>query len=138
VYVWNSINDGLGDGSNYFHLRPMSPRQAFQPLIDNFRGLRRVAAAPETTPVGTDEDSGPERFQFQSKAHCEAERKVWKAVCAVADLYVECGWDVNAVVQTNFRPDEFIEKRAMYVGEVVEPLKAEAYKIGQAVRNGSV
>jgi hypothetical protein len=133
VYVWNPINDGSGDGSNYFHLRPVPPREAFQPLIDSFRGLRRVAAAPEDTPVRTDDESGPQESSFQSAAHYEAERKVWKAVCAIADLYVECGWDVNADVQMDFRSGEFIEKRAKYVGEVIEPLKAEAYKIGQAV-----
>jgi hypothetical protein len=135
VYVWNPINDGSGDGLNYFHLRPVSPRQAFQPLIDSFRGLRRVAAAPEATSVGTDEDSGPQASQFQNAGHYEAGRRVWKAVCSIADLYVECGWDVNAEVQMDFRSGEFIEKRAKYVGEVVQPLKAQAYIIGQAARN---
>jgi hypothetical protein len=135
VYVWNPINDGSGDGSNYFHLHPVSPRQAFQPLIDSFRGLRRVAAAPEATPVGTNEDSGPQESQFQSAAHYESACKVWEAVCAITNLYVECGWDVNAVVQTNFRSSEFIEKRAMYVSQVVEPLEEEACKASQAERN---
>jgi hypothetical protein len=127
--------DGSGDGSNYFHLRPVSPREAFQPLIDSFRGLRRVAAAPEGTPVGTDEDSGPQESQFQSAAQYEAERKVWKAVCAIADLYVECGWDVNAIVQTDFRSGEFIEKRAIYVSQVIRPLEEEASKAWQAECN---
>jgi hypothetical protein len=96
VYVWNPIND---EASTYLHLRPVSPRQAFQPLIDSFRGLCRIAAAPEATPVGIDEDSGPQESQFQNAAHYEAERKVWKTVCVMADLYVECGWDVNAILQ---------------------------------------
>jgi hypothetical protein len=37
--------------------------------------------------------------------------------------------------EKDFRSGEFIEKRAKYVGEIVEPLKAEAYEIGQAARN---
>jgi hypothetical protein len=125
MYVWNPINDDSGYPSNYFHLPSVSPRQALQPLIDSFRGLSRVAA-PERTFVRTDPAYGPEEWQFQTGAQYEAGNKVWKAMCGIADIYIECGWDANAVTQTRFRSSEFVGKRAKYLSEVVEPLEEEA------------
>lgn len=128
MYVWNPINDDSGYPSNYFHLPPVSPRQAFQPLIDSFRGLRRVAT-PDRTFIRTDYSSGPEQWQFQTRAQYEAENKVWKAMCGIADLYIECRWDTSAVTQTSFRSSEFVDKRTKYFSEVVEPLEEEARQI---------
>ncbi|KAI7183683.1 hypothetical protein KC363_g8114 [Hortaea werneckii] len=55
VYVWNPVND---DHDNYLHLEPVSPRDAFQPLIDNFRGLRCLAL-PERSFVRNDPARAP-------------------------------------------------------------------------------
>jgi hypothetical protein len=124
VYVWNPINDEVDE---YFELRPVSPRQAFQPLLDKFRGLRRLVA-PEHGQVNTGQDASPQRWQFGSEAHFRAEIKVWEAMCGLVDIYLECGWDVNAVEQTAFRSAGFIEKRSKYMSEVVEPLQEKAYR----------
>lgn len=32
------------------------------------------------------------------------------------DLYLECGWDINAVEQTRFWHAEFLEQRGVYLG----------------------
>jgi uncharacterized protein YukE len=127
VYVWAPSNDDGGD--DYLHLTPITPRQAFQPMIDSFRGLRRLAV-PEHGHVNTEQDASPQRWQTGSDAHFQADFRIWEAMCRLADVYVECGWDVSAVVQTTFRSAEFIEKRAKYVSEVVEPLEAKAYEEG--------
>ena len=118
------MNDEVGE---YFDLRPVSPRQAFQPLLDKFRGLRRLVA-PEHGQVNTGQDASPQRWQFGTEAQFCAEIKVWEAMCGLADIYLECGWDVNAVGQTAFRSIEFIEERSKYMSEVVEPLQEKAYR----------
>jgi hypothetical protein len=130
VYVWNNINDPFPD---YFHLRPVSPREAFQPLIDSFRSLRRVAA-PERTFVETDQDSGPRQRESGTPAQHEAKNNLWKAMCELADLYLECGWDANAVAQPDFRRVEFVEKRTKYISEIIEPLEEDEYEAGQHAR----
>lgn len=53
----------------------------------------------------------------------EAENNVWKVTGGIADLYIECGWHVNAVTQTGFRSSESIEKLTKYISEAVEPFK---------------
>lgn len=58
-----------------------------------------------------------------TKAVYEAEAKSWKAMGGLADLYLQCGWDVNAVAQTQFRSSEFLDMRAEYVREVLQPLE---------------
>lgn len=121
------MNDEVDE---YFDLRPVSPREAFQPLLDKFRGLRRLVA-PEHGKINTEQDASPQRWQFGAEAHFEAEIRVWEAMCGLADLYLECGWEVNAVVQTGFRYSEFAEIRSKYASEVVEPLKEVAYSEGQ-------
>ena len=121
------MNDEVDE---YFDLPPVSPRQAIQPLLDKFRGLLQLVA-PEHGHVNTDQGTSPQRWQFETEKNFQAERRVWKAMCGLADMYLECGWDVNAVAQTAFRSKEFTEERSKYMREVVEPLKGEAYKEGQ-------
>ena len=116
------MNDEVDE---YYHLRPISPRQAIQPLIEKFRGLRQLVV-PEYGQVNTSQDANPQRWQFGTEAHFRAETKVWEAMCGLADIYLECRWDVSTVEQTAFRSIEFTEKRSKYVSEVVEPLKEEA------------
>lgn len=64
----------------------------------------------------------------------EADHKLWEALCKLADIYLECGWDVDAVVQTGFRRAEFIEKRTKYFDEVVKPLDEEESKASHFYR----
>jgi hypothetical protein len=130
VYIWNNINDPFPD---YLHLRPVPPREAFQPLIDSFRSLRRVAA-PETTFVETDQNSGPTQPESGTSAQHKAEFNLWKAMCGLADLYLECGWDVNAVAQTDFRRVEFVEKRTKYLSEIIGPLEESVLEAGRHAR----
>jgi hypothetical protein len=130
VYVWNPIND---DHEDYFHLQPVSSRQAFQPLIDDFRGLHRLAL-PERQFVRTDPDHAPRKHPHGTTALYEAETKLWQTMCGLADLYLECGWDANAVIQTHFRSSEFIEMRGKYVREVLEPLQKEVDEAREDVR----
>jgi hypothetical protein len=118
------MNDEVDE---YFDLRPVSPRQAFQPLLDKFCGLRRLVA-PEHGQVDTEQNASPQRWQFGTEAHFRAEVKVWDAMCGLASMYLDCGWDVNVVVQTEFRSSKFEEKRSEYISEVVEPLKEVAYR----------
>ncbi|OTA35295.1 hypothetical protein BTJ68_04258 [Hortaea werneckii EXF-2000] len=124
VYVWNPIND---DHNDYLRLEPVSPRNAFQPLIENFRGLRHLAL-PERQFVRNDPARTPRMQPHGIAALHEAETKLWRATCGLADLYLETGWDVNSVAQTNFRTSDFIRKRAKYTQEVLGPLEDEAYR----------
>jgi len=130
VYIWNNIDDPFPD---YLYLRPMSPREAFQPLIDSFRSLRRVAA-PEITCVETDLNSGPTQRESGTPAKHEAENNLWKAMYALADLYLECGWDASAVAQTDFRRADFIGKRTKYISEVIGPLQENVLDVGRQAR----
>jgi len=125
VYVWNPIND---DGDDHLHLRPVPPRQAFQPLLDDFRGLHRVAV-PEDRFVKIDEGSRPKLEYSRTQALYEASYNMWKATCGIADLYLECNWRMDAVTQTEFRASEFVDKRSKYIADVLEPLEEKLYKI---------
>ena len=128
MYVWNPIND---DHDDYLHIQPVSPRHAFQPLLDDFRGLHRLTL-PDHQFITTNPKY--ESTQHETTALCEAEAKMWQAMCGLADLYLECGWDVNAVTQTSFRSSQFIETRTEYVQDVIEPLEAELTKATEDVR----
>jgi hypothetical protein len=44
-------------------------------------------------------------------------------MCGIADFYLEWRWDVNAVVQTDFRRGEFVDKRDKYISEIIDPLQ---------------
>ena len=112
---------------------PVSPRQAFQPLIDSFRGLRRLAL-PERQFVWNDPARDPTRQPHGTVALYEAETKLWRAMCGLADLYLETGWDVNAVAQTNFRTSDFIHKRTRYMQEVIGPLEDYSYQAREDAR----
>jgi hypothetical protein len=131
MFVWNPMND---DHDDYLHLQPVPPRLAFQPLIDYFRGLHRLAL-PERTFVETGQDRAPRMHPHDTTAFYRAETKLWEAMCGLADLYLQCGWDVNAVAQTQFRSSEFLEMRTKYVREVLQPLEVEAYEARQDAKN---
>lgn len=56
---------------------------------------------------------------------------MWEAMCGLADIYLECGWDVNAAEQTAFHSIEFTEKRSKNMSEIVEPLEEDASREGE-------
>lgn len=49
--------------------------------------------------------------------------EIWVAVRRIKEIYIDCGRNVDAVEQTEFRREEFIERRARHLAEVVEPLR---------------
>lgn len=80
----------------------------------------------------TNEDSSPKRWQSRTETEYQASYNLWKATTGLAGLYLECGWDANAVAQTSFRSSEFVDKRTKYVTEVLEPLDQELDKARQS------
>lgn len=133
MYPWAPVLDQRCDGDEdekigpsvlHTYVPPKSPREALQPVIDKFRKshyVMRQLMVEEDLNVqlheeneyedGVPEDSDDEDF------------KVWQAVMHLKDLFLECGWDVDAVEQTTFRRDEFLEKRRRYFLDVVKPLE---------------
>ncbi|KAM0698844.1 hypothetical protein Q7P36_000888 [Cladosporium allicinum] len=105
------------------HQRPLPGLPALTPV-----------AAPEITFVETDQNSGPTQPESGTSAQHEAEFNLWKAMCGLADLYLECGWDVNAVAQTDFRRVEFVEKRTKYLSEIIGPLEESVLEAGRHAR----
>lgn len=113
---------------NYFraHVPSKPPREALQPLIDKFRSLAYINRPPW---AGTDhelvyEESAfppPDRADFSDDSDFESRvraRDEFLAKRRLKDLYLECGWDVNAVEQTAFRRDRFIEKRSRHLDAI--------------------
>lgn len=106
---------------NYFQVPPVSPREAFQPIIDNFRSLDWLAA-------GSLHSLEPEWRYMEmpgagSQELYQAKYNVWKAIRGLKDIYLDYGWNVNAVDQNSFWRSEFIERRGRYVQDVVDPLR---------------
>jgi hypothetical protein len=136
MHPWVSLKMGPGvddeekrDMSlNYFraYIPSTSPREALQPLINKFRSLDYINVPSWAgmdhqlvyeewafpPPVRTD-FSDDEDFQSQARARDE-----FLAKRQLKDLYLECGWDVNAVAQTAFRCDEFLEKRRQHLDTI--------------------
>jgi len=140
--MWNPMDDEFeypedNKKPNYLHLEPVPPREVFQPLIDDFRQLRKLTPSAGQTPISTDISSlwRPENFDKKgSLALYEADRKLRRALCKLGGFYIEFGWDVDAVVQTAFRREEFIDRRTKYWDEVVEPLEEGSRKASDFYR----
>lgn len=133
IYPWAPLldtpapedDDGSVDTSVlYTHVTPKSPREALQPVIDKFRGLHFIMR-----PLMVEEHSNHELVEDNEYEDAESESsedrdyKVWQAVMYLKDLYLECGWNVDEVEQTNFRRDVFLARRRQYLLDVVEPLE---------------
>ena len=113
---------------DYFraYVPSMSPREALQPLINKFRALDYINRPPwaSTEHELVYEESAfppPERADFRDESGFESQvraRDEFLAKRHLKDLYLECGWDVNAVEQTAFRRDEFLEKREQYLNTI--------------------
>lgn len=127
---WGDPTDNL----DYFHVPAVSPRQALQPMIDNFRGLHYLGKPPfielsnnlesewgRSPPM--DWSGWHDKDEF---ATYQAEYDAWEAMRKLADIYLECGWDVNALEQHGFRRAEFIAERERHLENVVKPLEEKA------------
>jgi hypothetical protein len=125
MFPWTPIMDAAVDDderdmtANYFHVNvpSKSPREALQPLIDKYRGLHYVIKPPRggfEHELYLEESAylqpyeGPEDRREESEA---SDREILTMVRHLKDLYLWCGWNVNAVEQAAFRRDEFIEER---------------------------
>lgn len=134
VTPWKHWGDP-SDSSDYFHVPAVTPREAFQPLINKYRTLEYLGTPPF---MELNNDlfpeygrTPPEDFSDEgARAQYRADYDVWEAKRKLKDLYVECGWDVGAVEQAQFRREEFVERRERYLKEVVEPLEEEASRVG--------
>jgi hypothetical protein len=117
--------------ANYFHISPVSPREALQPVIDMHRGLRYINRPLSgdsnflliTERFGERLSDNPTDAQRRS---FERNRKTWQAERGLKAVYLDCGCDVNAVEQPNFRRDEFLRKRRDYIKNVVEPIERDS------------
>jgi hypothetical protein len=136
VTPWKHWGDPT-DNSNYFHVPAVSPREVFQPLINKFRSLEYLGTPPF---MEFNDDlflecgrTPPEDWENRAKIQFQADYDVWQAKRKLADIYLECGWDVNVAEQSVFRRAEFIIRREKYWRDVVKPLEQEASRIGSDI-----
>ena len=80
----------------------------------------------------------PEDWDEGAKVQFRLDHDVWKAKRKLADFYIECGWDVNAGEQPDFRRAEFITRREKYWRDVIEPLEQEASRVGSERSDGVI
>jgi hypothetical protein len=141
VSPWKHWGDPT-DNTNYFHVPAVSPREAFQPLIDKFRGLEYLGTPPfmefNNDLFLENGRTPPEDWDEGAKVQFRVDYDVWKAKRKLADFYIECGWDVNAGEQPDFRRAEFITKREKYWRDVIEPLEQEASRVGSERSDGVI
>lgn len=123
---WKPI-DNPDEVNDYFHVPAEPPHNVLGPIIDKYRNLHYLG-----TPAGIDhnhalfsESDGhpPVDWGETDRRRWRSQYDVWAAVRKLKEVYLECGWDVNALEQTRFRRDEFLERRATYWEQVVEPLR---------------
>lgn len=112
----------------------MSPREALQPLLNKFRSLDYINRPPW---AGTDHESVYEEWAFPPPVRTDIRddhafenqvraRDKFLAKRQLKDLYLECGWDVNAILQPEFRRDEFLEKRRRHLDTIYVHLLEES------------
>lgn len=115
----------------YAHVPAQRPSEVLDPWVDGYRSFRYMHTPGE---VHWDRASDghlartepPEHYQPGAKAHWWAKRAVEQARMGLKDLYLECGWDVTSRTQDGFDRAKFIEMRAKYMDDVVQPLEERA------------
>jgi hypothetical protein len=125
VHVWDYFRSGM-KYHNYFEVPPVTPREAFQPIIDNYRSLKWLATGERSSFLPKwPYIEWPSSGKHPERAHkiYQADHDIWKAMRGLKDVYLDCGWNVHAVEQSSFRRDEFIEKKKRYMEDVVAPLR---------------
>jgi hypothetical protein len=128
VTPWKHWGD-LTDASDYFHVPGLSPREAFQPMINNFRSLHYLGLPPSidhnSAPYAECGRKLPDWNNWDRPIY-QAGYDVWEATRKLVDIYLDCGWDVNAVEQRDFRREEFVARRERHLEDVVKPLQGVA------------
>ena len=126
INPWTPNADGP-EPNHYTNVPAISPRKALGPIIDNWRKLNYIGMPDQ---VFWEHDQYFDCSDGQFPAHYSERDVRWAranwdvriAVDGVKDLYIDCGWDVYSLEQTNFRRDEFLKRRAQYWKQTVEPL----------------
>jgi hypothetical protein len=117
MFLWTPIMDDF----DVDVLPSKSPREALQPLVDEYRGLRYVIKPPRGAfghELFLEEEvylrpyDGPEDRREESEA---MDREILAISRGIRELYVGCGWDVDSVEQGSFRRGEFIERREAFL-----------------------
>ncbi|KAI6857862.1 hypothetical protein KC323_g7198 [Hortaea werneckii] len=131
VFPWTPMYDGVSaanddgndsDGCDYLYVEPKSPREALQPLIDEFRGLHYInmPLSGDTNHVLFEEilDIGvsdtPTEEEFQRYVGIDYYRR-WQVSQELKEIYLNCGWKVDSVEQPEFRREEFLERRRRHL-----------------------
>ncbi|KAI0424815.1 hypothetical protein F5Y09DRAFT_323377 [Xylaria sp. FL1042] len=117
--------DNPDEEDGYSHVAGASPREVLSPLINDYRKLRHLV-----TPGGPDfsgglfADSGgmrPNGWREDEQKKWDTAYAVWQATQKLRDIYLECGWDVDATEQRDFNLEEYLARRDVYWRDVVEP-----------------
>jgi hypothetical protein len=96
----------------HYNLPSSSPRDALQPIIAKFRGLCYTNKPPW-------DGSGHELLLSEAEPEFTTSDDLEREALyrSLRDLYLEYGWDVDAVEQTAFRRTEFLGKRSDYLND---------------------
>lgn len=119
IYPWTPQDEP--EETAYYDVPAKTPREAFQSVINKFRGLQYISH-PSNAKEGeyqmvVDEwdvivpDDVPDRVRELTE---QLHRK-WQYSRGLKDMYVECGWRPEQIDQSAFRRDEFIERRRRYL-----------------------
>lgn len=106
---WQPVNDSEPDDVyDYFHVPTAPPREALSELINDYARLNYLGI-PEWNNFNFEmfsESDGrtPEDWNERESPIWLAQYDVWARTRKLKDLYIECGWNVIAVVpQPTFR-----------------------------------
>ncbi|KAI0015403.1 hypothetical protein F4780DRAFT_764203 [Xylariomycetidae sp. FL0641] len=125
--AWKPI-DNPDEVDDYLHVPAAPPCTVLNPIIQKYRTLEYLG-----TPRGIDFNSSlfaesggepPRDWGSGDARRWRAQYDVWAATRRLRDIYIECGWDVKAAEQTDFRREEFLRKRDRHWRDVVQPLIA--------------
>ncbi|KAK5739016.1 hypothetical protein LTR17_005534 [Elasticomyces elasticus] len=127
VIPWNPV-ENPDEVDDYSHVPAVSPREAFGPLIKEYRSLNYLGApnGMEFNEELFSESGGeaPADWGLESARRWRMQYDEWFAVRKLKAIYLECGWDPDAVEQIDFRRSEFLQKRGKYWREEVEDVIA--------------
>lgn len=114
------------DVQGYAHLPMQLPTEILEPWIESYRSLS-VLKTPmftlwETRPQQDAEP--PENYTERETFQWRAERDVDTALWGIADIYLECGWDISSreQQQDSFDRTEFVTRRTRHLQEVARPV----------------
>jgi hypothetical protein len=95
-------------------------------MINNFRSLHYLGLPPSidhnNAPYTEYGRNLPDWIDWD-RPNYQAGYDVWEATRKLVEIYLDCGWDVNAVEQRAFRREEFVARRERHLEDVVKPLE---------------